>query len=113
MPGIREFTYLNYGKEATRGTPVAPTRKWPEHAPGSMREDLGLNYHEAETRGRRALAYRVTQTTEMPSLKVTGEPTFDDLVWPHTSIKGGVTGTGAGADKTWAFGPNMATANNP
>ena len=113
MPGIQEFTYLNFGKETVRGTPVAPTRKFIGDATGVLGEDIGLTFHETENRGRRAVAFRATQQTEDASLKVSGEPTFDDLVWPHTSIAGGKTGVGGGADKSWAFAPSMTAANVP
>lgn len=112
MPGTMEFTYCNFGKEATRGTPVAPTRMWLGDTTGVLGEDLTKTTHEGERRGRRAKVWRISSQAEDASLKITGEPTFDDMVWPLTSVKGGMTGTGAGADKTWAAAPSMTAANN-
>lgn len=113
MPGIQDFTYLNYGKETVRGTPVAPTRKWIGDSTGVLDVDPSLSFHTGENRGRRSMVARVTQQAEDVSLKISGEPTFDDMVWPLTQLKGGMTGTGAGADKTWAAAPSMTAANNP
>lgn len=116
MAGIQDFTYLNYGKETVRGTPVAPTRKWYGEATGVADEDLGLNFHENENRGRRSLIARVTQTTEDASIKVRSGDSgigWDDYVWPLTQLKGAMTGVGAGADKTWTAAPSMTAANNP
>lgn len=112
MPGIQDFTYVNHGKEATRGTPVAPTRKYLGDATGVLDVEPSLTFHEGENRGRRSSVYRVTQQAEDVALKLRADPTFDDMVWPLTSIKGGMTGTGAGADKTWNAAPSMTAANN-
>lgn len=115
MAGIQDFTYANYGKETTRGTPVAPTRKWYGESTGVLNEDLGLNFHETENRGIRAPIVRVTQTSEDCSLKIRDASGvgFDDLVLWITQLKGGQTGTGAGADKTWTpTGIGSATTMN-
>lgn len=113
MPGIQSFTYLNYGKETVRGTPVAPTRKWYGKASGVLGFDLGLNLHEDENYGRRSDVRRATQTTEDVALQIgTDALAFDDI-WFLSQLKGGLTGTGAGADKTWAVVPSMTAANNP
>jgi hypothetical protein len=112
MAGIQDFTYLNFGKEATRGTPVAPTRKWLGEATGVLDVDPNLNFHEGENRGRRSTTVRVTQQSEDVTLKIRAEPTFDDMVLPLTQLKGGMTGAGGAADKTWAAAPSMTAANN-
>lgn len=113
MPGTQEFTYLNFGKETTRGTPVAPTRKWLGETSGVLGEDLSKSLHDGERRSRRAKVWRVTSLAEDASLKIAGEPTFDDMWWPLSQFNGATTGTGAGADKTAAFAPSMTAANNP
>jgi len=113
MPGIQDFTYLNFGKETVRGTPVAPTRKWLGDATGVLDVDPSLNFHTSENRGRRSTVYRVTQQAEDVNLKIAGDPTFDDMVWPLTQLKGGMTGVGGAADKTWTGAPSMTAANNP
>jgi hypothetical protein len=111
VPGIQDFTYANHGKETTRGTAVAPTRKFLGDATGVLDVDPELNFHEGENRGRRSTVVRVTQAGETVKLKLRQDLTFDDFVLPITQIKGGLTGTGGAADKTWAGAPSMTAAN--
>lgn len=114
-PGIQAFTRVYYGKEATRGTPVAPTRQFYGEGSGVLEPALGLNFHEGENRGRRARTYRVTQQVEDVTLGIRTPQgvSFDDMVWPLTQLKGGMTGVGGSADKTWTAAPSMTAANNP
>jgi len=74
--------------------------------------DPSLAFHENENRGRRSVVARVTQQAEDVSLKVRQDATFDDMVLFATQLKGGLTGTGAGADKTWLANPSMTGANS-
>lgn len=118
MPGIQDFTRLNYGKETVRGTPVAPTRQFEAEMTGYFTEQIFPNLHRGENRGRRSEVTRVTQMGEEAALKVASVDgvAWDSLTWPITQLKGGLTGVGAGADKTWTATPNMtsaAGANNP
>lgn len=115
MPGTQVFTYVNYGKETTRGTPVAPTRQLYGEGTGFLTPILGQNFHESENTGRRYRTRRVTRMTEDVdvSLSTPAGVSYDDLVLPFSQIKGGATGTGAGADKTWTFTPSATAANNP
>jgi len=114
-PGTQVFTYANFGKEATRGTPVAPTRQFYAEGTGVLDFNYGLNFHERENAGVRTRIRRATQQKEDVALKVrtVSGVGFDDLVIPFSQLKGGQTGTGAGADKTWGFAPSMTAANNP
>jgi hypothetical protein len=115
MPGTQIFSYVNIGKETTRGTPVAPTRQFYDDAVGVLSPEYGQNFHEAENTGRRYRIRRVTRQTEDVSLKfsTTSGVAYDDLVWPFSQIKGGATGVGGSADKTWTFTPSATAANNP
>jgi hypothetical protein len=115
MPGTQIFTYANFGKETTRGTPVAPTRQLYVDGTGILGVDVGLNFHEAENTGRRYRTRRATPTTEDVSLKVktVSGVSYDDLVIPFSQLKGGVTGVGGTADKTWTFTPSATAANSP
>lgn len=114
MPGTQVFTYLNYGKETVRGTPVAPTRQLMQSLTGVLDIDPGLNFHEGESAGVRTRVRRATQTKEMVNWQATVDAvSFDDLLLPLTQLKGGMTGTGAGADKTYAAAPSMTAVNNP
>jgi hypothetical protein len=115
MPGTQIFHYANIGKETTRGTPVAPTRQLYVEGTGVLEPDLGIKYHEAENAGRRTRIRRATATTEDVNVNLAWADgvSYDDLVIPISQIKGGLTGTGAGADKTWTFVPSMTAANAP
>lgn len=115
MAGTQIFTYANVGKETTRGTPVSPTRKLYVDGTGVLNVDPSLSFHEKENRGVRTRIVRATQRAEDVNLtmKFADGVGYDDLVVPFSQLKGGVTGTGAGADKTWTFTPSMTAANNP
>lgn len=115
MPGIQDFTYVNYGKETVRGTPVAPTRQFYGEGTGVLSDEPGIDFHEAENRGVRTNVARATQTADDVNLKVgsVSGVGYDDLVWPLTQLKGGMTGVGGGADKTWTATPAMTGNNSP
>jgi hypothetical protein len=114
-PGTQVFTYANFGKETTRGTPVAPTRQLYVDGTGVLGVDPALNFHEDENAGIRTRIRRVTQQSEDVNLKIrtTSGVGYDDLVIPFSQLKGAMTGVGAGADKTWTATPAMTAANNP
>jgi len=115
MPGTQIFTYFNLGKETTRGTPVAPTRQLYADGTGMFEVDAGLNFHEAENTGRRYRTRRVTATNEDVTWKYKSASgvAYDDLVVPFSQLKGGATGVGGAADKTWTFTPSATAANAP
>ena len=115
MAGTQIFTYANFGKETTRGTPVAPTRQFYAEGAGLFEHDLGLNFHEGENTGVRLRTRRATSQKEDVAwnLRTVSGVGFDDLVIPFSQLKGGVTGTGATADKTWTFTPSWTAANSP
>ena len=115
MPGTQIFTYANIGKETTRGTPVAPTRQFYAEGTGVLSFITGQNFHETENAGVRTRIRRVTRQTEDVELKLktTSGVGYDDLVFPFSQIKGGATGVGGAADKTWTFTPSMTAANVP
>jgi Phage tail tube protein len=115
MPGTQIFTYVNFGKETVRGTPVAPTRQFYSDGTGVLTPEWGQNFHESENTGRRYRTRRVTRMTEDVSLavKTSSGVGYDDLVIPFSQIKGGATGVGGAADKTWTFTPSATAANSP
>jgi hypothetical protein len=115
VPGIQDFTYANFGHETTRGTAVPPTRMLYDGGSGVIDEDPGLNFHEEENRGVRTRVTRATTTSQDVNLKLqtAAGVGYDDLLMPLTQLKGGMTGTGAGADKTWTATPAMTGNNNP
>jgi len=85
---------------------------WLGDATGVLGEDLTKTLHEGERRGRRAVAWRISSLAEDASIKLSGEPTFDDMWWPLSSFNGTTTGVGGSADKTAAFAPSMTAATN-
>lgn len=115
MPGTQVFTYANFGKETTRGTPVAPTRQFYAQGSGLFQPDFGLDFHEGENTALRLRTRRATSKSEDVSWNVqtVSGVGYDDLVIPFSQLAGGKTGTGAGADKTWTFTPSWTAANNP
>lgn len=115
MPGIQDFTYANWGRESTRGTPVAPTRKFYATGTGVLDVEDSVTFHEAENRGTRADVVRATTQAEDVNLKLASADGvgWDDLLLFVPSLKGGLSGSGAGADKTWTVTPSLSAANNP
>ena len=115
MAGTQIFTYVNFGKETTRGTPVAPARQLYADGTGVLQVDAGLNFHEQENSGVRTRIRRATQQTEDVSLKLrtASGVGYDDLLMPFSQLKGGVAGVGATADKTFTYTPSMTAANAP
>ena len=82
---------------------------------GVLGVDPALNFHEGENRGVRTRITRATQQAEDVALKfrtVSGVG-YDDLVVPISQLKGGLTGVGGAADKTWTWQPSMTAANVP
>lgn len=115
MPGVQVFTYINYGKETVAGTPVAPTRQFYGDGTGFLTFDNAQEFHEAENAGKRTKIRRVTRQSEDVALALSTPAgvSYDDLVWPLSSLNGTATGTGAGADKTWTQTPSMSASNSP
>jgi hypothetical protein len=115
MPGTQIFTYFNVGKETVRGTPVAPTRQMYMGGTGVLDLDPHLNFHEGENRGVRTRIARATQMGEDVALQAStvSGVSYDDLSVVISQLKGGLTGAGAMADKTWTWQPSMTAANSP
>jgi hypothetical protein len=114
-PGTQVFTYFNIGHETTRGTPVAPTRQLYSEGTGMFTVDAGLNFHEGENTGRRFRTRRATAQTEDVAwtFKTVSGIGYDDLVFLLSQLKGGLTGVGASADKTWTGTPSATGINAP
>lgn len=114
MAGIQDLTYLNLGKEATRGTPVAPTRQMYAEGTGVLEPDPHLNFHEGENRGRKSNIGRVTQVGEdvLVNARIPAV-SFDDLIVLFSFLNGTAAAVGAGADKTWTQTPSMTVSNSP
>lgn len=108
MPGVEVYSRINFGKETTKGTAVARTRRFYGVAAGNF--DIGdqFAFHEQENRGSRVRisAHAPTLLREMPTFKLADIAGigYDDLVIPFSmGLQGGRTGVGGAADKTWTF----------
>jgi hypothetical protein len=116
MAGVEVFSRINFGKETVKGTAVARTRRFYGVAAGNLEIGDQFNWHEAENRGQRTRVNQKTPTLlrEMPTLKIQDSDGigYDDLVLPFSvGLKGGQTGAGGAADKTWTFTPSQTATN--
>ena len=72
MAGVEVFSRINLGKETTKGTAVARTRRFYGVAAGNL--DIGdqFAFHTEENRGARVRvsAHTPTLTREMPTFKL-------------------------------------------
>ena len=116
MAGIEVFTRVNLGKETTKGTAVARTRRWYGAMAGNF--DIGdvYNFHETENRGQRTRYNQRVPTLlrEAPTFKLSDIDgiDYDSLVLPFSvGCKGGLTGAGGAADKTWTITPSETASN--
>jgi hypothetical protein len=102
------FTSLRAALETTRGTALNPTRILEQtdfsHTPSVA------TIRPEERRGSYFGFYRASAGREQHSLTFSGNLTYNQAAWlGNLYIKGVTTGTGAGADKSYAFTPSSAT----
>ena len=95
--------------ESVKGTDLTPTRiLYPSSVP-KVKRDVGsivISPLRGSFRPNRAV-YPGLDTTTMT---VEGTAFYDELAfWLSLAVKGGLSGTGATADKSWAFTPSNAT----
>lgn len=108
MPQSGIFTSVRAAIEATRGTGVNPTRILEatsfDHTPDVK------TIAPLERRGSYFSVYRASAGRERHTLSMGGNLSYNQLAWlGNMYFKGVTTGTGAGADKTYAFVPASAT----
>lgn len=115
MPGVQLLSYLQLGKETTAGTAVAATRQLYPDGTGIWNLDRMRTRHPSANRGTRSNQTHVTQQGVRLDIPFRTAPdvgvAYDELIYPFSQLDGGVTGTGATADKTWAFTPSQTGAN--
>lgn len=115
MPGTQLFTYLQLGKESSAGTAVAATRLFYPDGTGLWGLDRMRTRHDSANRGTRTNRTHVTQQGVVLNIPFrTAQDvgvSFDELIYPFSQLKGGVTGTGGAADKTWTFTPSQTGSN--
>lgn len=108
MPQSGIFTSVRAALETTRGTGVNPTRILEatafDHTPSVK------TIRPAERRGSYFAFYRAAAGREQHSFTMGGNLSYNQLAWlGNMFFKTNTTGTGAGADKTYAFVPSSAT----
>jgi hypothetical protein len=102
------FTSARAALEVTRGTDLTPTRI-------IYGESFSLDHTVAtirpeELRGSYEGFFQAAAGPERSLLTVTGRVSYDDIIWwANLFYKAVASGTGGGADKTWAFAPSNAT----
>lgn len=108
MPQSEIFTSVRAALETTRGTPINPTRIL-ENTEFSHTPSL-LAIRPRERRGSYFAYYRAAAGREQHTFTMGGNLSYNQFAWlGQVFVKGGVTGTGAGADKTYAYVPSSAT----
>lgn len=96
------------GLESVRNTGVTPTRL--VYFDQGTHEQQVATIRPTEKRATYFGAFRSYPGIERNTLRFGGAATFDDLIWwANLHIKAVAAGTGAGADKTWAFVPSAST----
>lgn len=108
MPQSDIFTSLRAALETTRGTGVNPTRIL-EQTDFTHSPDVAT-IRPSERRGSYFAFYRAAAGREQHAVEFSGNLTYQQAAWlGNVYIKAVTSGTGAGADKTYAFLPASAT----
>lgn len=113
--GASQFNYVQYGKETTRGTAVAATKRWPgtwTKLPIDKKKTKVEEMMDVRAASRRT---RVDSVLVRDSL-VSPNATFQQLpALFGCGLKGGVTAaevTASQADYLWALSPGMTSSSN-
>jgi hypothetical protein len=95
------------GLESARGTSLTPTRIL-YFGEGTYSQKVG-SVSPRERRNSYFRYFRHYPGIERDGFDFAGDVTYDDLIWwANVHIKAVASGTGAGADKSWAFVPSTA-----
>lgn len=99
---------VQLGIESTKGTLLAATRLIRSNATLAEEQDL---YRSDYPQGYRAnVGGAGSIMRKGVTVEVETDLTAEEMLWPLlTGVKGAVTPTGAGADKTWTFSPELTT----
>jgi hypothetical protein len=105
MAGSRSLSYLQIGKETTKGTPVAATRILSSDISGSFNVDWGYTFHEGRSvASHNPISYGTRQYERVSINFRTPDDTgisFDELPFFITQPAGGTAGSGSTAF-TWS-----------
>jgi hypothetical protein len=105
---LRTLLSARTALESARGTPVTPTRLLYFES-GAHEQEIGT-IRPVERRNSFFESFRSYPGLERNRFTFRFFATYDQLAfWLALAVKGGVTGTGAGADKTWAYVPSAST----
>lgn len=105
---LRVFQSARAALESTRGTNLTPTRLIYFEG-GSHDQQIGT-IRPAELRNSYFGFHQAAAGPERNTLNFNGRVSYDDIIWwGNLFFKGVASGTGAGADKTWAFLPSATT----
>lgn len=108
MPsGVRDLGITQLGRETTKGTPVVATTRWVGTTtldPDEPRLYPQMNGLLLQNKASAPIAMKATNFTLQADL------TFEQILHVlNATFMGLLTGTGAGADKTWTFNPTFTT----
>lgn len=110
--GSSDLRVAQIGKQASFGTPVAATAKFMGVTNLSFKPEVTIQ-QSTYLQGDLAPAHAARATDKRGGGKLEGDLTFEDVViLASASIKGGVTPTGASADKTWDYAAPLSTTPN-
>jgi hypothetical protein len=105
---LQVFTSARAALETVRGTSLTPTRLI--YGEEFAIEQTVETIRPTELRASYNPVYSASAGPERNAFRMSGRMSYDDLIW-HASLffKGGVSPTGAGADRTWTFLPTAAS----
>lgn len=104
------FRRIQIGRENPRGQQASATRR--------LMGNLSLAptiewFAPTETTGTLAEFRRQTKVGQSAVLRYEGPATYQEITrFLAMSVRGGVSGTGAGSAKTWTFTPSLTSPNN-
>lgn len=105
---LKTLTSARTALETVRGTSLTCTRilygsdmTWEQEVSTILPDELRGSYFQT---------FRAYPGIETNTFNISADVTYDDLIWwGQTAVKGGVSPTGAGADRTWTYTPSGTT----
>jgi hypothetical protein len=107
---LRVFTSARAALEVTRGTDLTPTRLI--YGEEFTHEQDRMTIRPAELRNSYEGFFQASAGVETNTFGISGRMSYDDLIWyANLFVAPLASGTGAGADKLWAFAPSLTSDN--
>ena len=117
MEAIAPLRLIQMGKESARGTEVNATARRILRPGGvtmtdrTEKQSIEADYGLLEKVHSSALSEIARQSTDF---EFSSDLSFEQILYPLLAgVKGGVTGSGGGADKTWTFTPAAKADPSP